>query len=599
MRRVPGVPVLGGCLAACFLTLAGVATARPGQQTGGAVLGGPWLTLIHAPEAWQVSQGDASTRIAIIDTGIDYTHPDLQGRMVGGVDLGDGDDDPMDEIGHGTGVAGIVATVCPRCSLLGIKIVNQLGLGTPFAVLRRLAGTAIRWAVKNGARVINVSDWLPRSSALLAAVDYAQAHGAVVVAAAGNGDDWQGVFPAAYGPAVAVGAADPTTGARSPYSAFGPFLDIAAPASMITDSLGGLYTDFAGTSAAAPVVSGALGLLFSLHPELSATQAVSRLEATSRDAGIAGADDDYGAGVLDANALVRNVENVRSRAACDLPPPTHGAGFVRPIVFVSSCGGSFDVYSMGLNGLDVRRLTTSTAIDRHPALSLQGRRIAFLRGDFTQDDLYVMRSDGTGVRRLTHFNGGVEAPAWSPDGSVVAFSAYEREGSQSKGSDIYTIRPDGTRLRRVTRLGVATDPSWSPDGKRIVFSTGRNGNLWVLSASGRSFRQLTDAPTGVSDVSPAWSPDGKQIAFARRDDSSGDIFVVDVNGSHAPRLAASGDCRSPAWTPNGKRILFSARFSESPDIFSTAANGGDLRRLLQTSASEVEVGSSRVTVGRA
>ena len=441
--------------------LSAAPVARPRGQTGG---------------EWQVTQGDPSTRVAVIDTGIDYTHPDLQGRMVGGVDLGDGDDDPMDEVGHGTAVAGIVATVCPRCSLLGVKIFNQQGLGTPYAVLRNRAGRAIRWAVNEGARVINVSNALPRSSDLLAAVDYAQAHGAVVVAAAGNGDDWQGVYPAAYGPVVSVGAVDPTTGARYPYSAFGPFLDITAPGLTVTAWPGGLHVTFGGTSAAAPVVSGSLGLLFSLRPELSATEAVSMLAATSRDVGIPGSDDDYGAGVVDTDALVANVGTAHPRAACALPPPTHGVGFLRPIVFVSSCGGNFDVYSMLENGRDVRRLTTSAAVDRHPALSSQSRRIAFLRGDFAQDDLYVMRSDGSGVRRLTHFNGGVEAPAWSPDGSVVAFSAYDREGSTSRGSDIYTIRPDGTHLRRITRLGVATDPSWSPDGKKIVYSTGRSGD---------------------------------------------------------------------------------------------------------------------------
>jgi subtilisin family serine protease len=63
-----------------------------------------------------------------------------------GIDLGDGDDDPLDEVGHGTAVAGIVAAVCPRCSLLGVKIFNQQGIGTSYAVLRRLAATGIRWA---------------------------------------------------------------------------------------------------------------------------------------------------------------------------------------------------------------------------------------------------------------------------------------------------------------------------------------------------------------------------------------------------------------------------------------------------------------------
>ena len=549
--------------------------------------------LIHADEAWQVTRGDPSTRVAIIDSGIDYTHPDLQGRMVDGVDLGEGDDDPMDAVGHGTAVAGIVASVCPRCSLLGIKLFGQQGLGTPYALLRRLAGPAVRWAANHGARVINVSDRLPRSSSLLAAVDYARSHGAVVVAAAGNEDDWWGVYPAAYGPVVSVGAADPETGARYAYSAFGPFLDITAPGLMVTAELGGLSAPFSGTSAATPVVSGALGLLFSLHPELSVAAALSELAATAQDAGVSGFDDDYGAGVVDANALVRNAESAHPRATCTLPPSAHGAGFPRPLVFVSSCSGSFDLYSMLEDGRDVRRLTTSASIDRHPALSVRTKRIAFLRGDFTHDDLYVMRSDGGRVHRLTHFEGTVEAPAWSPDGNTVAFAAYDRQGFESKGSDIYTIRHDGSHLRRITDLGFATDPAWSPDGRRIAFASIKYGDLWVMTANGKSFRQLTRPPRGLVDVTPTWSPDGKRIAFARRSSSTGDVLVVDADGRHVRRLTTGdGDCRSPAWTPNGKRILFSARYDGNPDLFSIAASGGDARRLLQTPASEVEVGSS-------
>jgi hypothetical protein len=576
MRRAFGASIVAGCLGLC---------------TGAAAAGNPALTLIHADQAWLVTRGVPAMRIAVIDTGVDYTHPDLQGRVVDGVDLGDGDDDAMDEVGHGTAVAGIVAAVCPRCSLLAVKIFSYQALGTPYGLLRRLAGPAIRWAVNHGARVVTVSDALPRSSELLAAVDYALAHRAVVVAAAGNGDDWHASYPAAYGPTVSVGAVDSTTGSRDPYSAFGPFLDITAPSSMTTASLGGLSTLFAGTSAAAPAVSGALGLLLSEHPDLSAEQAVALLRATAADKGVPGADDDYGAGVVDADALVSEREGSHMRTTCALPQPSHGAALRRPIVFVSSCGGSFDVYAMREDGSDVQRLTRSPALERHPALSPGGRRIAFLRGDFAKDDLYAMHSDGTHVRRLTHFEGGVESPAWSADGSMVAFSAYERQGFESKGSDIYTVRADGSHLHRVTRLGDATDPAWAPDGKRIVFATIRYGDLFVMSADGRRQRQLTRAPPGFIDVDPTWSPDGGRIAFARRNDSSGDVFVIEVGGSRSRRITNGGDCASPAWSPNGRRILFSARFGGTPDIYSVAATGTQLRPLLRTPASEVEVGS--------
>ena len=437
---------------------------------------------------------------------------------------------------------------------------------------------------------------MPRSSGLLAAVDYARSRGAVVVAAAGNGDDWQGVYPAAYGPVVSVGAADPATGARYAYSAFGPFLDITAPGLMVTAELGGLSAPFSGTSAATPVVSGSLGLLFSLHPELSVADALSALAATAQDAGVPGLRRRLRRGRGRRECSRQERRSARPRATCTLPPSTHGAGFPRPIVFVSSCGGSFDVYSMLQDGRDVRRLTTSATIDRHPALSVRARRIAFLRGDFTHDDLYVMRSDGSGVRRLTHFEGGVEAPAWSPDGSTVAFSAYDREGFESKGSDIYTIRPDGSHLRRITDLGVATDPAWSPDGRRIVFARIKYGDLWVMTANGKSFRQLTRPPRGIVDVTPAWSPDGKRIAFARRSNSAGDVF-----GGRRQRKARAA-------AHDGRRRLQVARLDaerqENP-VLGAATTGiptssrsprtaAIFGRCSQTPASEVEVGSSSV-----
>ena len=578
-RRSLGIAVAAGCLGACAVA----AAAGPAGTD-------PALTLIRADAAWEVTRGDPATRIAIVDTGIDYTHPHLQGRMVDGIDLGEGDDDPMDEIGHGTAVAGVVANVCPRCSLVVVKIFNQQGIGTPYAVLRRLAPLAIRWAVNDGARVINVSDGRPWTTGLLAAVDYARAHGAVVVAAAGNVDDFQAVYPAAYAPVVSVGAADPVTGARYPYSTFGPSLDVTAPGSVVTDWPGARYDTFEGTSAAAPVVSGALGLLFSLHPALTPAQAASLLSATSRDAGIPGTDDDYGSGIVDAAALVTGAAPSRPRAECSFPG--HTTGSARPVVFVSSCAGSFDVYSMRRDGGDVRRLTTGSAVDRHPSLSPSGQRIAFLRGDFAQDDLYVMRSDGTGVHRLTRFEGGVESPAWSPNGGLIAFSAYERQGSQSKGSDIYTVRPDGTHLHRITRLGNATGPSWSPDGRKLVFSRVKYADLWLVRADGSSLRRLTRAPRNVGYTNPSWSPDGMRIAFVRRDDSTGDLFVVDADGSHVRRLVTDGDCRSPAWSPDGKRIFFSARLGGSPDLYSIGANGGGPRALLRSPASEVEVGTT-------
>ncbi len=267
------------------------------------------LAAIGAPAAWAVSGGSPSVTIAIVDTGIDYTHPDLAGKVVLGPDLGSGDADPVDTHGHGTHVAGTaaaagdngigVAGVCPGCSLLAVKVFPD-GSGSAWDYL---VAEGIVWAVDSGARVINLSLGGPDQSAVTRnAVDYAWSRGAIVVGAAGNDGTTAPSYPGGYENALGIVATTPAD-TRASYSSYGPWADIAAPGSGILSTVPGGYASWSGTSMAAPIASGAAGLAFSALGG-GATAVRAALEAAAVDLGTTGRDDQFGWGRIDLERLL-------------------------------------------------------------------------------------------------------------------------------------------------------------------------------------------------------------------------------------------------------------------------------------------------------
>jgi len=232
------------------------------------------LTITHAPEAWEYSKGDHNIVIAVVDTGINRNHPEFSGRIVGGYDFINNDDDPSDDNGHGTHTSGIIAAgvdngigsagVCPQCQIMPVKVLNQNNAGTWSSVAK-----GILFATDNGARIINLSLGAAVSSQTLEdAVSYAQAHDVLIVAAAGNMGVDRDFFPAALNGVVAVSATD----ARDRHwslSNYGSYIDVAAPGYAIFSTYHDLnnyydgYSYMSGTSMAAPFVAGLAGLLLS------------------------------------------------------------------------------------------------------------------------------------------------------------------------------------------------------------------------------------------------------------------------------------------------------------------------------------------------
>jgi subtilisin family serine protease len=238
----------------------------------------------RAPEAWNLTTGSASVVVAVVDSGVDASQPDLRAKLVPGYDFVNGDATPGDDNGHGTAVAGVVAATsdngigvagyCWRCRLMPVKVLGADGSGFASTVAQ-----GIVWATDHGARVINASLGGPDYDvAGAAAAQYAASHGALVVAAAGNDSSPVLDYPAALPGVLSVGASDP----RDRLYAFSNSgAAVAAPGENLTTGRNGEYVKFVGTSSATPVVSGIAALALSAAPEVSPADLMRGLEQTA------------------------------------------------------------------------------------------------------------------------------------------------------------------------------------------------------------------------------------------------------------------------------------------------------------------------------
>lgn len=278
----------------------------------------PAATAIGLPAAHRVSLG-GGVKVAVLDTGIDPSHPMFAGRIVASadflnpantaaVDMADGIDndnnDAIDEAyGHGTHVAGIVSLAAPACMLLVGRVLDADGQGDVLAV-----AAGIRWAVRNGADVINLSlGTLTHSDAIQNALEYAEDHHVVVVASAGNwGAENPQEFPARSSHAIAIAASDASRH-PAPFTSFGNFVELTAPGVAVRSAYpGNAYRLWSGTSMSAPFVAGTAALLLSLHPTWSPSTVLERITSTASHLyGVSPAQHDkLGEGMLNAGAAL-------------------------------------------------------------------------------------------------------------------------------------------------------------------------------------------------------------------------------------------------------------------------------------------------------
>jgi len=236
--------------------------------------------------AWDRTKGSALI-VAVTDTGINMGHSEFTGRILPGSDLVNNDDDPTDDNGHGSNVAGVVAAAgnngtgvaggCWNCRLLPVKVLDSQNKGTTSVLAK-----GITYAADNGAKIINVSvSSTAADETLRTAVDYATGKQILVVASAGNTAKDQQLYPAAFENSLSVAATENDDTLTS-YSTFGAHVDIAAPGFARTTSFTGSdYNDNTGTSFSAPTVSAIAALVWTLHPQATMAQVRDSLTKTA------------------------------------------------------------------------------------------------------------------------------------------------------------------------------------------------------------------------------------------------------------------------------------------------------------------------------
>lgn len=269
---------------------------------------------IRAPEGWDVTTGSSAVVVAVVDSGISLTHPEFAGRLLPGYDFVNEDNNPTDDHGHGTHVAGILAAamnnglgstgIAPQVSLLPVKVLNLNNVGTWADI-----ADGITYAADQGAHIINLSLGGPvYSQALENAIVYAAGRGAVIVTAAGNVFSSNPFYPAYFPETIAVSATD-ANDAIWPYSNFGQAIDVAAPGVNIWSTLwkngeGDTFGFMTGTSMAAPHVSGLAALLLTVRPDFTRADVQALIQRTALDLGASGWDPYYGFGRVDMAAAL-------------------------------------------------------------------------------------------------------------------------------------------------------------------------------------------------------------------------------------------------------------------------------------------------------
>jgi hypothetical protein len=285
--------------------------------------GSQWhLTKINSSLAWEQTQG-AGVTVAILDSGVDGSHPDLAGRVVAGWNFVDNNSNTADVHGHGTAVAGAalatlnngigVASVAGAAKLMPVRIADA----NAYAYWSTVA-QGLYWAADNGARVANISYvGVAASATVQTAAQYFKNKGGLVVVCAGNNNRDEGF--AQTSTMIPVSATD-SNDAKASFSSWGQFVAMSAPGvSVWTTTRGGGYQQWWGTSIASPVTAGVVALMMARNPALNAPQIESLLFSSAVDLGAAGRDPVYGHGRVNAAAAVSAAATAVSTADTQAP----------------------------------------------------------------------------------------------------------------------------------------------------------------------------------------------------------------------------------------------------------------------------------------
>jgi subtilisin family serine protease len=277
------------------------------------------ISYTEADKAWTLVKQKREVKVAVLDTGVDYTHPDLKGRILRdkGYNFVDNDSDTMDDNGHGTHVSGIIAadanngigvagiTGTLDVKIIPVKVLDKNGEGEVPNIVK-----GIKYAVDNGADIINLSFGTKgKSKEIEEAINYAKSKGVFVVAAAGNDDESSDNSSPASDGAFTVAAMDYNYKAAD-FSDYGNCIQISAPGEEILSTVPGGYEAWDGTSMAAPIVSGIAAMVKAEDPKLSSNQIGAVLDSTAKDIMSKGKDKKSGYGLVDAYNAIKKVKQL-------------------------------------------------------------------------------------------------------------------------------------------------------------------------------------------------------------------------------------------------------------------------------------------------
>jgi subtilisin family serine protease len=269
------------------------------------------LPITDTTKGWQVTKGDRAVPVAVIDTGVDFGHSDLQGNLQQGFNVINQDQQPADDVGHGTHVAGIISALVNNGlgvagmtwynPIIPVKALDSSGSGSTYSVAQ-----GIIWATDHGAKVINMSlGNYADANFLHDAVKYAFDHDVVLIAASGNDNTERPGYPAAYPEVFAVAATDARNN-KAPFSNYGDYIDVAAPGVSIASTYPhNQYAALSGTSMACPHVTALAALIRSANPLLKNTEVMDIIRQTAKDLGDPGKDKYFGYGLIDVVKAVQ------------------------------------------------------------------------------------------------------------------------------------------------------------------------------------------------------------------------------------------------------------------------------------------------------